>query len=105
MLTVTVKSDLPPITLKSKKVEEAAYRVPFEVTVSERAQLSVPVWPYELCSLVVVLKGAKLVKKDDTAVTAVPIPMKTAAECAAAAGAPCYATSVPGRFLFEICTY
>ncbi len=35
LLSVTVKSDLPAITLKNKKVEEAAYRVPFVVTVSE----------------------------------------------------------------------
>ncbi len=101
LLSVTVKSDLPPITLQSKKVIEAAYRVPFDVTVSELAKLSALRYPCELCSLFVVLKGMKLVKKDDTTVDPVTINSKAAADCTASTGAPCYVKIVAGRFLFE----
>ncbi len=43
----------------------------------------------------------KIVKKDDSAVAPVIVAVKTAAQCAATTGAPCYVKGVAGEFLVE----
>ncbi len=46
----------------------------------------------------------KIVKKDDATVAPVIVAVKTAAQCTAATGAPCYVKSVAGEFLIELFT-
>ncbi len=46
-------------------------------------------------------QGMKIVKKDDSAVAPVIVAVKTAAQCTATTGAPCYVKSVAGKFLVE----